>query len=156
MTNSSIYLSPAEPLMNMETCRQAAAELYNSVKKATQLYTMVSAVIHFSTYIYTVSQVWSHRRLFIKILQDKCSNLQPWTSKPSWIWNLVVLCLLSPCVCLCMCLLVGVCVCWNRWAMLEIWALSSRRWSVSWWSRCSWHALSWRLCRDSLQSQRRL
>ncbi|KAK3516541.1 hypothetical protein QTP70_021724, partial [Hemibagrus guttatus] len=30
-----------EPSMNLETCRQAAAELYNSVKVAIQLYTMV-------------------------------------------------------------------------------------------------------------------
>ncbi|XP_060773754.1 mitogen-activated protein kinase-binding protein 1-like [Neoarius graeffei] len=34
-----------EPLMNLETCRQAAAELYKSVKKATQLYTMVSSCV---------------------------------------------------------------------------------------------------------------
>lgn len=36
--------------MNMETCRQAAVELYNSVKKAIQLYTMVSEQVC----IYTV------------------------------------------------------------------------------------------------------
>lgn len=48
MSNFSICCSPAEPSMNLETCRQAAAELYNSVKKATQLYTVVSAVIHWS------------------------------------------------------------------------------------------------------------
>ncbi|XP_034169305.2 mitogen-activated protein kinase-binding protein 1 isoform X1 [Pangasianodon hypophthalmus] len=35
----------AEPLMNLETCRQAAAELYNSVKKATQLYMMLSSCV---------------------------------------------------------------------------------------------------------------
>ncbi|XP_017311934.1 mitogen-activated protein kinase-binding protein 1 isoform X2 [Ictalurus punctatus] len=35
----------AEPSMNLETCRQAAAELYNSVKKATQLYTVVSSCV---------------------------------------------------------------------------------------------------------------
>ncbi|KAI5611253.1 mitogen-activated protein kinase-binding protein 1 isoform X3 [Silurus asotus] len=35
----------AEPLMNLETCRQAASELYNSVKKVTQLYSMVSSSV---------------------------------------------------------------------------------------------------------------
>lgn len=33
--------------MNMETCRQAAAELYSSVKKAIQLYTLVSVCHNF-------------------------------------------------------------------------------------------------------------
>ncbi|TSK58026.1 Mitogen-activated protein kinase-binding protein 1 [Bagarius yarrelli] len=37
--------SDQEPLMTLETCRQAAAELYNSVKKVIQLYTMVSSCI---------------------------------------------------------------------------------------------------------------
>ncbi|XP_060721000.1 mitogen-activated protein kinase-binding protein 1-like [Tachysurus vachellii] len=32
-----------EPLINLETCRQVAAELYNCVKKAIQVYTMVSS-----------------------------------------------------------------------------------------------------------------
>ncbi|KAF4070758.1 hypothetical protein AMELA_G00277220 [Ameiurus melas] len=35
----------AEPLMNLEACRQAAADLYNSVKKATRLYTVVSSCV---------------------------------------------------------------------------------------------------------------
>ncbi|XP_046692893.1 mitogen-activated protein kinase-binding protein 1-like isoform X3 [Silurus meridionalis] len=37
--------SDQEPLMNLETCRQAASELYNSVKKVTQLYSMVSSSV---------------------------------------------------------------------------------------------------------------
>ncbi|XP_053344431.1 mitogen-activated protein kinase-binding protein 1-like [Clarias gariepinus] len=34
-----------EPSINLETCRQAAVELYNSVKKATQLYTLVTSCV---------------------------------------------------------------------------------------------------------------